>query len=292
MQPSTPTGDTLAQRYTIAIDQLCEIARVYYFLGRSGDAQQLLRASLQLLDAPETTPQQRLKLSLLYGQVLIVDHFLTRGDAEPMWSTILGAKQLAEATHDRQGIADATSLIGQAHYFAAVVESRKQGTPLTSAPGQGKYDQALAYQQQALELREALHDTRGISESLFQIGVVYERWQQFERAQECYTQARQIADQHGHPFEKTEPARHVAFHALREGNLEQALPLALEALALREEAGFRPYQPLDHLLIYDVYLARGDSERAQHHARRAMEIAEELGHQAMVAAYLKTTRSA
>ncbi len=274
----------------MAIDQLCEIASAYYFLGRLGDAQQLLRASLQLLDAREATPQQRLKLSLLYGQVLIVDHFLTRGDAEPMFSTILGAKQLAETTCDRRGIADATSLLGQAHYFAAVVESRKQGTPLTSAPGQGKYDQALAYQQQALELREALHDTRGISESLFQIGVVYERWQQHERALECYAQARQIADQHGHAFRR--PSQPAMSRFMRCGrDLEQALPPALEALALREEARFRPYQPLDHLLIYDVYLARGDTEQAQQHARRATEIAEELGHQAMVAAYLKATRS-
>src|SRR4051794_10227496 len=171
MESSALRQDTLPQHYTAAIDALCEIARIYYTSGRLRDAQHLLRTALQLLEAREATPQQRLKLLLLYAQVLVVDHFLTRGAAELVFSTILSAQELAEATHDQQGIADALSLLGQAHYFAAVVASRKHGEPLTSAPGQGKYDQALAYQQQALALREALRDSRGVSESCFQIGV-------------------------------------------------------------------------------------------------------------------------
>jgi tetratricopeptide (TPR) repeat protein len=164
-----------------------------------------------------------------------------------------------------------------------VVANRAQGLPLTSTPGDGKYDQALLYQQHALELRETLHDTRGMSESSFQIGVVYERWQQYARAQEYYAQARQLADRYDHPFEKTEPARHVAFQALREGNLDQALARALQALALREAAGFRPYLPLDHLLLRDIYLALGDTTQAQLHAQHAQALAEEMGLQSLVA---------
>src|SRR5262249_49107840 len=153
--------------------------------------------------------------------------------------------------HDRRSLrfGDALSLLGQAHYFASIMANRKRGLPLTSTPGDEKYDQALAYQQQVLKLREALHDTRGVSESYFQIGVVYERWQQYDRSQEYYAQARAIADQYDHRFEKIEPARHVAFQALREGKPDQALDLALQALSLREAAQFRPYLPLDHLLV-------------------------------------------
>lgn len=277
MQPSTSTHATLAQHYTTAVDALAEIARAYYTGGRLADAQQLLRASLQQLEAPEATPQQRLKLLLLYGQVLVLEHLLMRGEADAMFSTVRQARQLAEAAQDRQGIADALSLLGQAHYFATVVASLKQGQMPTGAPGQGQYDQALAYQQQALELREALHDTRGISESCFQIGVIHERWGQYDRAHEYYARARRIADQHGHAFEKTEPARHVAFHVLREGNLDQALTLALQALALREQAQFRPYLPLDHLLVRDIYVAKGDTANAQIHAQQALALAEEMG---------------
>lgn len=174
-------------------------------------------------------------------------------------------------------MADALSLLGQAHYFTTVVASLKSSVSPNSLQGQGKYDEALAYQQQALELREALHDTRGISESYFQIGVVYERWQQYERAMEYYTKARQIADQYNHPFEKTEPARHFAINALRQGDLDQALTLALQALELREEARFKPYQPLDHLLLRDIYLAKGDTANAQLHTQQASALAKEMG---------------
>jgi tetratricopeptide (TPR) repeat protein len=210
--------------------------------------------------------------------VLVVDHFLTRGEnAQLVFATILQAQQLAEAAEEQRGLADALSLLGQAHYFASVVESRRQGVPLSSTPGDGKYDQALLYQQQALKLREALQDTRGMSESYFQIGVVYERWQQYARSQEYYAKARQIADQYDYPFEKTEPARHVAFQALREGNIDQALALALQALALREAAGFRPYLPLDHQLVRDIYLAKGDTAQAQLHTQQAQALADEMG---------------
>jgi tetratricopeptide (TPR) repeat protein len=283
MQPSMPAHETLAQHYTTAVDALAEIARAYYTGGRLADAQQLLRTSLQLLNRREATPQQRLKLLLLYGQVLVVEHLLMRGEAAAMFSTVREARQLAEAAQERPGMADALSLLGQAHYFATVVASLKQGLMPAGARGQGQYDQALAYQQQALELREALHDTRGISESCFQIGVIYERWQQYDRAREYYARARQLADQYGHAFEKTEPARHVAFHALREGNLDQALTLALQALALREEAPFRPYLPLDHLLIRDIYQAQGDTANAQAHTRQALALAQEMGLDALVA---------
>jgi tetratricopeptide (TPR) repeat protein len=284
MQTSAPRQATLTQHYTVAIDALCEIARAYYTLGRLDDSQRLLRTTQQLLEAREATPQQHLKLLLLYGQVLVVDHFLTRGpNADLMFSTLAQAQRLAEATQDRQGLADAISLLGQAHYFASVVDFRRRGLPLTSTPGDGIYDQALAYQQHALELREALDDTRGVSESYFQIGVVYERWQQYDESQSYYTKARQIADHFDHRFEKTEPARHFAFNALREGDLDRALGLARQALALREAAQFKPYLPLDHLLLRDIYEAKGDTASAQLHERQAFALAEELGFQALVA---------
>ncbi len=279
MQSSESTHEEITHYYTTAIDALYEIGRAYYTLGRSGDAQHLLRTSLQMLEASEVKSQHCLKLLLLYGQVLIVDHLLTRGggNCDLLFSTILHARQIAEASHAQQGIADALSLLGQAHYFTTVVSGA-----VIDNPQSGKYNEALTYQQQALELREVLHDTRGISESYFQIGVVYERWQQYDRAEEYYTKARQIADQYVHPFEKTEPARHFAIHALMKGDLDQALILALQTLELREEARFKPYLPLDHLLLRDIYLAKEDPANALFHTEIASAIASEMGYPMLV----------
>ncbi|MEO7913424.1 MAG: tetratricopeptide repeat protein, partial [Roseiflexaceae bacterium] len=128
-----------------------------------------------------------------------------------------------------------------------------------------------------------------VSESYFQIGVVHERWQQYDRALDYYTKARQIADHGGYAFEKTEPARHIAFHALREGNLDQALTLALQALALREDAHFRPYLPFDHFLLRDIYLAHGDSVNAEFHLQQALALAEELGLQSLVSSMVNSS---
>jgi tetratricopeptide (TPR) repeat protein len=279
MQSSEARQLEIGQYYTIAIDALYSIGKEYYILGKSGDAQHLLRTSLQLLETSEVNPGQRLKLLLLYGQVLIVDHLLTRGrgDVNLLFSLLLNTRQAAEKAQDQQGIADALSLLGQAHYFTAIVSGA-----IIDNPQSGKYDQALAYQQQALDLRETLHDTRGISESYFQIGVIYERWQQYDRALEYYSKARQIAEKSDHLFERTEPARHFAINALRQGKLDQALTLALQALSLREEARFKPYLPLDHLLLRDIYLAKGDTDQAQLHIQKATALAEEIGYPMLV----------
>lgn len=274
----------LAEHYTTASGALAAIGRAYYYGGRLAEARGLLGGAVALLAAPEAPARERLRLLLLYGQVALVEYFLMRGaDAEPVFAAIRQAQQLAEASQDQQGLADALGLLGLAHYFASVVASRAQGRPVSGAPGDGQYDDALHYQEQALELRQAIGDTRGMSESLFQIGVVYERWAQYAQSQEYYRRAYELAERGQHLLEKTEPARHCAIQALRAGDLDQALDCARNALALREAAGFRPYLPLDHLLLRDIYLARGETAQSERHAQSAQALAETLGLQALVA---------
>jgi tetratricopeptide (TPR) repeat protein len=265
MHPSQLPSEALSKYYTVALDALYEIAAANYTLARLNDAQHVLRLSLQLLETGEARPQDRLKLLLLYGKVLIVDLMLNHQDTEPLFSIVQDAKQAADALHDQQGIADALSLLGQAHLFTTVSASLKRGEFPNSPREEGKYDTAFAYQQQALDLREALHDTRGISESHFLLGNVYQFWQQYDLAREHFTQAYQIAEQSGHPYEKTEPARHLALLALNGGELDQALTYALQALTLRVAANFKPFLPLDHLLLRSIYLAQSDTTNAHFH---------------------------
>jgi hypothetical protein len=66
------------------------------------------------------------------------------------------------------------------------------------------------------------------------------------------------------------------------GNLDEALSLALQALELREAARFKPYQPLDHLLLRDIYQVKGDTANAQLHEQRASALAEEMGYPMLV----------
>jgi tetratricopeptide (TPR) repeat protein len=159
----------------------------------------------------------------------------------------------------------------------------KSGQPVNSAQEEGRFAEAFVYHQQALHLHEALNDTRGMSASHFEIGSIYERWGQAEQAVEHYRQASQIAEQYDYRYEKVEPVRHLALYALMQGDLDQALSYGQRALSLREEAEFKPYLPLDHLLLSNIYMARGDTASAQQHMQQATILAEEIGHPELVA---------
>lgn len=277
MPSSLLKQEEFSHRYAIAIEACCEIAQAYFYLGRGTDAQHLLRTMLRLIEASEAKPQDRLRLLLLYGQILTIDHFLNETDAALLFEPLLQARQIAETVHDQQGLSDALSLLGQAHYFVTLITRISSGASPNSPQDQGDYDEAFTYQQHALQLREALHDSRGQAESHFHLGVVYGRWRQRDLAVEHYTKALQIAEQAGHLFERSEPTRHLAWNALWKGDLEAALTHAKLALSLREAAGFRPYLPFDHLLLSDISLKKGDTANALLHAEIASALAREVG---------------
>jgi len=96
----------------------------------------------------------------------------------------------------------------------------------------------------------------------------------------------QIAERFRYLPDKTEPTRHLAYHALSKGDVNQALGYARQALTLREESGFRPYLPFDHLLLCDIYLRLKDVENAKTHAQKAFTLAEEMGYKSAIASSL------
>jgi tetratricopeptide (TPR) repeat protein len=289
MPSSVPANNEYTSHYTAAIDALSEIACSSFFLGRLRDALHVLDTSLHLIEGGEVAQKDRLKLLLLYGKALNVDHLLSRGATDLLFSTILQAQQVAEAAQDEQGRASALSLLGQAHCNATTIAIVKSGALPFGTQSQGKYEEALAYQQQALELQETLHDTRGISESSFGIGLIYQFWQQNELAREHFTRAIQVAEQYGYVLEQAEPNRHLTIDALFKGDLETALTHAKLALSFREAGGFRPYQPLDHLTLRDIYLKKGDTARAQFHMQQASALASEMGLATLVSSAISAT---
>jgi tetratricopeptide (TPR) repeat protein len=265
MTQSTNSSHSISDHFTSVIYSLCEIAELYYYLAKLDEAVELLKNGLQLTSAKEMQPRDRIKITLQYGRVLIANYFLTNKDFDLALATALDAKQLAETADYEKGIADALSLIGQAHY-CKVLNS-----------GAGDYEEALTYFQQALSLREKLHDTRGISEALFHSGLTYEQRNLTDKARGCYTEALQFADLYNHKLEKSYALRHLAGLVAAKGDLDAALNYALTSLALREEIGFRVYLPHSHILVGDIYLQRDDSENALINYQNAQALAEEIG---------------
>jgi tetratricopeptide (TPR) repeat protein len=274
MLPTVTTLEQLAQHYTTAVPAIGELARAYAMRGWLGEAQRLLQAGIQLAE----DDRQDVALLLLQGEIQVVEHILTWQGGERMLASAYHARQLAEAGGDRQAVADAVGLLGRAHLFAEATTALRTGAAPDSPPDSGRYREAQALQQQALELRAALNDTRGLSESHFFIGNVHQFWRQPDRAHAHFAEASAIAERYGHSFEQVEPARHMAFLALGRGDLEQALALAERALSLREAVRFRPFLPLDHLLLRSVHLARGERAQAESHQRQAGALAAEIGY--------------
>jgi len=265
MTQSTNSYHSISDHFTSVIYSLCEIAELYYYLAKLDEATDVLKTGLQLTSAKEVHLRDRVKLTLQYGRVLVANYFLTNRDFDLTLATSHEARQLAETAHYEKGIADALSLIGQAHYY------RKLNS------GEGDYEEALTYFQRALTLREKLHDTRGISEALFHSGLTYEQRGLSDRAQECYTEALQFADLYNHKLEKSYALRHLAGLATDKGDLDAALNYALTSLALREEIGFRVSLPHSHILVGDIYLRREDGENALINYQNAQGLAEEMG---------------
>lgn len=269
----------LGRKYSDFVESLCEIAQSYFAKGQSSHARRMLQAALPLAEMLEAEPAL-LALRLAEGKILATEYIYTNVDADSMLNLLHGAQKLAEKANDPKRLADTFYWLGIAHYFVELNASAKANG------GEGSYKEAFAYHQKALELREKWGDTRGICELLFQIGTVYERWQQADQAQEYYSKAYQMADQAGYTYEKVEPLRHFAFHALSQGNLDKALQDAKQALALREQTGFKPYLPLDHQLISEILLQLGKLDEAESHASKACTMANEMGYTRTVASTL------
>src|SRR5439155_20005324 len=170
----------------------------YYWLGRVEDAVRILQIGMQVVDESEVRQHDRVKLLLQYDKMLIMRNFRSNSSYELIWPTLLRAQKIAESLGHERLVADTLSHIGQAHYY------KKLNTD------EGEYDTALKFYQQALERREGIADERGKSESLFDIGLIYERQELYDTALEYYTQAMQIAEQHGYKLEKSYAMRHTA----------------------------------------------------------------------------------
>lgn len=263
-------AEQMTQTYATAIHALCDITAAYHLNGKMEDTHRIARVCVQLSETGEVHPLDRLKSYLQYARVLVDSHLLSNADSELMFSILQKAQELAESVTELHGLADTLSLLGQGRYF----EMLNGGQSLESSE---RFDALLDLQRQALDVRETIQDTRGISESHFYIGQIYERLQNLDQALEHHAIALKIAEGHGHQYERTEPMRHLAVLSIQSGDLDQALIYAFQALSFREENGFKPYLPLDHRLLCDIYLKKGDVETAFHHAREAVSISEELG---------------
>jgi tetratricopeptide (TPR) repeat protein len=263
---SQPLVDStaIAAQYSTLLRSLCDIAESYYYLGRLDDALNLLDAGIQIAEQREALPGDRALLLLQRGKLGATKIFLANNSLEATLADLAWAQQIAEEIDDHRLLGSALNLIGQAHYFN-----------ILSSGGQD-WDAPRTYFQQALAEQEAIYDTAGACDSIFQLGLLHERKAEYDLAADHYRRVLDLTAQHDHRRERSYAARHLGFIYHGQGDLEQARRLFEESLALREQIGLKLYIPFAQIALGDVLLDQGDSAGAMAQYQNAHRLAGEI----------------
>jgi tetratricopeptide (TPR) repeat protein len=253
----------VAAQFKQLVATLCAIAEAYYDQGRLDDGLRLLQLGAQIAETADVAEDDRTKLLVQYGRLLVAGNIYGNADDQTTLAVAERARRSAETAAQTQ-LAPALDLLGQAHYYQALNT-------------EGDYDFALEYFRQALEHHTAAADRRGIAETLFHIGMVYERKEQYDQARAHYIAALDLANEHGYTREKANALRHLGRLAVQRGDLDGARQGFEETLALREQAGPRFTLPFAHMAVGDVYLAQGSLGAAIDHYQSALALGQEMG---------------
>lgn len=279
------------------------LARTYNYLGRFEVALDLLQVAERISRYPEVFGADRFAILETYAEIRIASYFLTNQGRDGMFKLVQQIAQEArnacaelDFTDGNNGntmnVATALCLLGQAHYYS------------TLNTGGSDYSTVFDYCSQALDIWEKLEKARhltmarwddlpsddfeadeplknyvlhlierGMSQSLFYLGLAYERLEEQERARASYQRALDLALRANAKEAASYAYRHLAGLSDEQ---EQQLEYALQSLRLREEIGFKRTLPHSHLLVCDIYLQRNDLEKAQEHCQIAFQLAEEM----------------
>lgn len=240
------------------------VMQAYDLESRFGDAEALGRFALerarQLKDA---AGEARLQAEL--GRVLSRKLRHEPGVSEEEVLAILRrARQLAEASGDKGALAAALDAEGMFHYFHKLLAGRGEWAPI------------VALFEQSSALAEAAHDSRGLSEALFHLGLTQQFQGNATRAQAVYKRSLAVARQAGDALMQSYNLRHLADLAEKRGDLDTALAQHRECLRLREQVGFHTGQIFALLAVAHVLTLREPhSGEAIPTVQRALRLAEE-----------------
>jgi tetratricopeptide (TPR) repeat protein len=258
--------NTLGEKYSQLISVLCEISETNYFLGRLDEALALLQLNHPLADNADVPVRARSKLLIQHSKLLINrgglnNTFATDGETiQRMLATV------RQAALDEDLLAEALHLTGLLYYWPLFEADTPDAEP------------ALSYFTQAYEHRVKLDDKRGVSESLFYLGLIYQIFEQDnEKAEGYFAQALQLAETYQFKLEKSYVVRHLGFIYEARKEFAQARQYLEQSLALREEIGFKIYFPFSHLALGDLAMSQNDLATAEQHYQKALELAEEMG---------------
>jgi tetratricopeptide (TPR) repeat protein len=146
-----------------------------------------------------------------------------------------------------------------------------------AAHHRGEITQALNLAQQALNLAEAAHDTRALSQAHNILGILASKQQKLEEAQDHLERSLALAKELDDSSVRVAALNNLALVCRSNGEIERATLLTQEALALCVSQGDRHREAALLSNLADLFHAAGDSTAAMSHLEQSVSIYAEIG---------------
>ncbi|GCE31419.1 hypothetical protein KDA_69030 [Dictyobacter alpinus] len=258
--------EIITEQYTSLLQNICDIATMYYFLGHFQQARQLLDTGMQLVEDKGVVPEAGGNLLLQSGILQTRSIIYLGHEAGPALATFLQVRSIAETTDNQQLLASVIDWTGQALYYQA----------LNASELEADFSTPLMYFEDALEKRRQLQDERGSCETTFNIGRVYQNMGQDDSAHTYFVKALTLAEQHNYQIQMAEILLHLGSYAQTQGDLEAAMKSMTLGMTMREELNLRVDLPFTYLTIGNLVQKRADMDQAALYYQKAALLAQEM----------------
>ena len=247
------------------------IAEIYLYEARFDDALVLLNASVLALVKMDSKGTEWARLQIQRAGIMRYKGYCHHDPSlyDQALTILSSIMSVVKASGDKALLADALDLTGLA------LHSKEPNLDSSLA-------RRLGYFEQALELRQAINDARGMAQSHFHIGLVYQSKRQSadddrQKAFASFQKAYELAQEGGFRFEQAHAARHLAYAYDKQGEPDRAYACHKEFLETNEIIGFKPYLSPANVMVGLAHYKRGELGEAAGYFRTAYGLASEMG---------------
>jgi|GEM_PF-5425390 tetratricopeptide (TPR) repeat protein len=262
----------LEQSYRELIGSIYSVSEFLLYQGKFDDALRVLNSDILKFIEEKGELKDWLLIQTQLAKVILHKGLLNNSDFNTPRQILLEVKAKVKHLNDKSFSADVEDLYGWSFVYQYLFSS-------------SSYDEALEYFERGLKLREEVADTRGIAESIFHIGILFQKRAEIDpknqadmdKAFEYYQRAYSLLQNSDYKLEKAYATRHLGFIHRYRRELDKALSYYEQSLALRQEIGLEIFFAPSHHAIGQVYYEMNQLEKALDSYQTACLFAEKVG---------------
>ncbi len=147
----------------------------------------------------------------------------------------------------------------------------------------GNYEKAIEYYQKALKIFEELGNRKGMAALMNNIGIVYYNWTNYEKAIEYYQKSLQMEEELGNKQGTANSLNNIGLIYMNWGNYKKSIEYYQRSLKIGKEIGDK--QGISNTLnnIGIVYYKWNSYKKALEYYKKSLKIREELGNKRGIA---------